>query len=217
MRPLMQYMGVPISDASRYRGAVSMSMTRVGRPREAAIDAAVLESARLQLARHGLAGLSIAAVAEDAGTTRPAIYRRWPDKLSLAVAAVADLAEIDPPPTTDDPFADLVAELAHFRHCITEASALALAGVMLADGVDPAFAEQYRAHLVVPRRARLRACLERGVAAGLLDPDADLLVAGSLMTGSWYAFAISGARQPRDWAPRVASLVWRACGGDPPR
>ena len=67
------------------------------------------------LARDGLAGLSIAAVAADAGTTRPAVYRRWSSKEALAVAAVAHLAETDPPPApTGEPFADLVAELEHF-------------------------------------------------------------------------------------------------------
>ncbi len=187
----------------------------VGRPRDAGIDRAVLATARRHLACGGLTGLSIAAVAQDAGTTRPTIYRRWPTKLALAVAAVADLAAVAPPATSDDPFADLVAELEHFRHCITDTAALALAGVMLQDGVDPSFQQQYREQLVAPRRARLRACLRRGVEAGLLDADADVGVAGSLMTGSWYAFAISGAEVPDDWSHRVAALVWRACGGRP--
>jgi AcrR family transcriptional regulator len=191
-------------------------MARIGRPRDASIDAAVLATARRQMATAGLAGLSIAAVADEAGTTRPTIYRRWPTKLELAVAAVADLAEVAPPEPTEDPFADLVAELEHFRHCITDAAALALAGVMLQDGVDASFRAAYRSHLVRPRRARLRACLQRGIETGALDAQADLAVAGSLLTGSWYAYAIGGAPVPDDWAPRVAALVWRACGGTPP-
>jgi AcrR family transcriptional regulator len=192
---------------------MSTASTQSGRPRDPAIDTAVLDTARRHLAVHGLAGLSIAAVADEAGTTRPAVYRRWPTKLALAVAAVIDLAEVAPPQPTDDPFEDLVAELEHFRHCITDASALALAGVMLQDGVDPQFQKEYRDHLVKPRRARIRACLERGILEGHLDPEADLAVAGTFLTGSWYAFAIGGAPVPRDWARRVAALVWRACGG----
>ena len=91
-------------------------------------------------------------------------------------------------------------------------AALALAGVMLQDGVDPQFQKEYREHLVKPRRARIRACLERGILDGQLDPEADLAVAGTFLTGSWYAFAIGGAPVPRDWAQRVATLVWRSCG-----
>jgi len=190
---------------------MAATQARAGRPRDADIDAAVLAATRQHLAVHGLAGLSIAAVADDAGTTRPSLYRRWPTKLSLAVAAVADLSEIDPPAPTDDPFEDLVAELEHFRHCITDASALALAGVMLQDGVDPEFQRQYREHLVKPRRARIRACLERGIIDGQLDPEADVTVAATFPTGSWYSFAIGGAKPPRDGARRTATLMWLAC------
>jgi AcrR family transcriptional regulator len=197
------------------RPAADPPAIRQGRPRDKTLDNAILNAARDQLASSGLAGLSIAAVAEAAGTTRPTLYRRWPTKLALALDAVAQLAEADPPPVTDDPFHDLVAEVAHFRHCIAEGSSLALAGVMLQDDVDEAFRAQYRESLVRPRRARIRACLERGIDTGQLAPDADLDVAGSLITGSWYAFAISGARVPRDWASRTAALVWRACGGQP--
>lgn len=192
---------------------MAATQARLGRPRDTDIDAAVLAAARQQLATQGLAGLSIAAVADEAGTTRPSLYRRWPDKLSLAVAAVADLAEVDPPTPTDDPFADLVAELEHFRHCITEACALALAGVMLQEGIDPQFQLQYREKLVQPRRARIRSCLERGMSDGTLEADADIALVATFATGSWYALAIGGVRPPRDWANRAASLMWRACGG----
>ena len=195
----------------RYADPMTAPQARAGRPRDAEIDTAVLATTRQHLGVHGLAGLSIAAVADEAGTTRPSLYRRWPNKLSLAVAAVADLAEIDPPIPTDDPFADLVAELEHFRHCISDASALALAGVMLQDGVDPEFQKQYREHLVKPRRARIRACLERGIINGQLNPEADIAIAATFPTGSWYSFAIGGAKPPRDWAPRTAALVWLAC------
>lgn len=192
-----------------------MAKSRLGRPRDAEIDKSVLETARKHLAVYGLHGLSLAAVADDAGTTRPALYRRWPNKLDLALAAVADLAEVDPPEPTGDVFEDLVAELEHFRHCITDASALALSGVMLQDEVDANFKRVYRERLVKPRRARIRACIDRGILDGLLAADADIVVASTFATGSWYAFAIGGAAVPRDWARRTATLVWRACGGEP--
>lgn len=190
--------------------------TTTGRPRDTAIDDAVLEATLRQLARDGMTGLSLASVAAEAGTTRPAIYRRWKDKTALVVDAVAHLARVAPPETTGDHFTDLVGELEHFRHCITEASALPLAGLMIGDGVDPAVREQYTLEIVRPRRARIRACLDGAVARGELPADADLAVAGSFLTGSWYAFALSGTKPPDDWALRTATLVWRACGGTPP-
>lgn len=193
----------------------AMGGSRSGRPRDAGIDRSVLEAARRHLSVHGLHGLSLAAVAEEAGTTRPALYRRWPTKLDLALAAVADLAEVAPPVPTDDPFEDLVAELEHFRHCITDPSARALSGVVLQEDVPPDFTRVYRERLVKPRRARIRACIDRGITDGLLEPGADVVVASTFATGSWYAFAIGGATVPRDWARRTARLVWLACGGTP--
>ncbi len=190
--------------------------TPIGRPRDPAIDDAVLAATLRHLARDGVAGMSLAAIAADAGTSRPAIYRRWPDKTALVVDAVSHLAQVDPPDVDDDPFVALVTELEHFRHCITLAGSLPLAGLMLTDGVDDHVRARYQDQIVAPRRARIRACLERGVASGALDADADLVVAGTFLTGSWYSFALTGTTPPEDWAHRTAALVWRACGGTPP-
>jgi AcrR family transcriptional regulator len=189
---------------------------QVGRPRDASIDEAVLEETLRQLACHGFTALSLASVAAGAGTTRPAIYRRWPDKESLVVDAIARLAQVAPPELTGDPFEDLVNELEHFRHCITLAGSLPVAGLMLGDGVDERVRATYREQIVAPRRSRIRAVLDAALTAGHLDPDADLLVASSFFTGSWYSLALVGTEPPDDWARRVATLVWRACGGSPP-
>lgn len=189
---------------------------QVGRPRDPSIDDAVLEETLRQLASHGFAALSLASVAAGAGTTRPAIYRRWPDKESLVVDAIARLAQVAPPERTGDPFGDLVTELEHFRHCITLAGSLPVAGLMLGDGFDERVRATYREQIVAPRRARIRACLDAAIAEGHLPPDADLLVASSFLTGSWYSLALVGTDPPDDWARRVAALVWRACGGTPP-
>lgn len=186
-----------------------------GRPRDASIDDAVLDATLHRLARDGFAGLSLASVAADAGTSRPAIYRRWPDKESLVIDAIARLAQVAPPEAGASPFEDLVTELEHFRHCITEAAALPLAGLMLGDDVNEALRAKYHDLIVVPRRSRIRACLQRAIDDGSLDADADVVIAGTFLTGSWYSLALAGATPPPDWARRTATLVWRACGGRP--
>src|SRR5690349_378518 len=84
----------------------------LGRPRDRDIDARILEVARHHLAAHGYVAMSVAAVADDAGTTRQALYRRWPSKAELATAAIAAISKAAERPPTDDPFADLVRELA---------------------------------------------------------------------------------------------------------
>ncbi len=187
-----------------------------GRPRSAAIDEAVLAAARRRLSEHGYAGLSFAAVAEEAGTTRPAIYRRWPTKAALAASAMASYpADEERPDAEADPFADLVAELADFRRGVSRPGRISLAGTMLQATTGREAAERYRARVVAPRRARLRAILERAAAEGLIDAGADLEIAVTMLTGSWYARCLAGDPEPGDWPRRVAALAWRALGGAP--
>lgn len=187
-----------------------------GRPRDQAIDEAVLQAALQALARDGLTGLSMTKVAASAGTTRTAIYRRWPTKTALAVAAVARLAQADRPTVTGDPFTDLVTELEHFRKCITEAGSLPLAGAILADAAEPEVRRAYLDEIVAPRRARFEALLQAGIDCGELPADSDVAQAGASLTGSWYAYQLAGITPPDGWPLRTAAFVWRGCGGTPP-
>lgn len=187
-----------------------------GRPRDPDIDAAVLAAARHQLAAVGYEGMSVAAVADEAGTTRQALYRRWPSKADLATAAIASLSQADQRPDTDEPFADLVAELAAFHRGVTRPNGISMVGAMLQDGTDPQLKALYRERVVSPRRARLRHILQRAVDAGLLEADADLDAAVAACTGSLYALHLTGRRIPASWAERTATFVWRGAGGAVP-
>ena len=62
--------------------------TDLGRPRDPRIDSAVLQSTVELLGETGYAGLSVDAIARRAGTSKPAIYRRWPSKAHLVHEAV---------------------------------------------------------------------------------------------------------------------------------
>lgn len=59
-----------------------------GRPMSIELDDAILEAACDVLAKHGYRGFSFDAVAKAAGTTRPAIYRRWDKRNDLLLAAL---------------------------------------------------------------------------------------------------------------------------------
>lgn len=187
-----------------------------GRPRDPDIDAAVLAAARRHLASHGYDAMSIAAVAEEAGTSRQALYRRWPTKAHLATAAIASLSQVANRPDTDDPFADLVAELAAFRAGVTRPNGISLVGSMFQDATDSDLKALYRERIVAPRRDRLRHILQRATDAGLLDPDADLDAAVAACTGILYALHLAGAPIAAVWPERTAAFVWRGAGGTAP-
>jgi len=77
---------------------------RRGRPRDPAVDRAILESAREVLARRGFTGTSMDEIARTAGVGKDTLYRRWKSKELLVQHLLTVLAaENDPVPADDDP------------------------------------------------------------------------------------------------------------------
>lgn len=191
------------------------SPAQPGRPRDPEIDARVLAVAREHLGTRGYEAMSLAAVAEEAGTTRQAVYRRWPTKADLATAAIAAMSRAAERTPTDDPYADLVRELRAYAAGVGRPGGVSLVGTMLVDATDPDLVTQYRERIVLPRRAQLREILERARDAGLIAADADVETVLPMLTGAWYATALAGEAPGADWPERAAALAWRALGGTP--
>jgi AcrR family transcriptional regulator len=189
-------------------------MTRkTGRTRDATIDDRILTVARRHLSVYGYERMSLAAVAQEAGTTRPALYRRWPGKAELAAAAVASITEEEQASPPTDPYAALVAELTDFQRGVSRPGRLSLVGTMLQDTTEPGVLTRYRARVVAPRRRRILAILHAAQQRGLIDADADLEIAVTMCTGSWYGRALAESTPPPRWPERTAALIWRALGG----
>lgn len=70
------------------------------RRRGAALEAAILRAAVDELTESGFAGLTMDRVAQRAGTNKNAIYRRWPDRVALGLAAYKQMARAIEPPDT---------------------------------------------------------------------------------------------------------------------
>lgn len=184
-----------------------------GRRRDGAIDARVLEAANHQLAAGGYEALSLSAVAQEACTTRQALYRRWPTKADLVADAIRAGRDEATSADSDDPRRDLELELTDFRRAISRPGALSLAATMLQDSTHPESRECYRAHVISPRRRRIHEILERARDMGLIDPDADIETAAGIPTGAWFGGHLAGETVPADWPQRTAALVWRSVGG----
>src|ERR1700684_675894 len=58
------------------------------RRRGAALEAALLDAAGAELQDTGYQAMTMEAVADRAGTSRAVLYRRWPKRAELAVAAL---------------------------------------------------------------------------------------------------------------------------------
>jgi AcrR family transcriptional regulator len=79
----------------------------VGRPRDPRIDAAILGATADLLVEIGYANLTMAAVAERAGTTKTALYRRWSSKAELVHEAAFPVA----PTALTTPEGDIVGDV----------------------------------------------------------------------------------------------------------
>jgi AcrR family transcriptional regulator len=66
---------------------------RPGRPRDARVDAAIVDATNECLGECGFAGTTVEAIAAKAGVGKAAIYRRWPSREALLFAVAA--AEVD--------------------------------------------------------------------------------------------------------------------------
>ncbi|HKI42310.1 MAG TPA: TetR/AcrR family transcriptional regulator [Mycobacterium sp.] len=108
-----------------------------GRPRDPRIDGAVLRATVELLAETGYPGLSVAAIAERAGTSKPAIYRRWPSKAHLVHEAVFPIGAATAIPDTGSPPDDLREMVRRTTAVLTTPAARAalpgLVGEMAAD------------------------------------------------------------------------------------
>src|SRR5262245_54231629 len=67
---------------------------RPGRPRDARNDQAILDATLSILRERGYGALTIDGVAAAAGVGRPTVYRRWPSKPALVVAAHVQSARL---------------------------------------------------------------------------------------------------------------------------
>jgi AcrR family transcriptional regulator len=180
-----------------------------GRPRDPELDRAILAAAEQQLREVGYAGMSLESVAVAAGTTVPAVRRRFPGKPSLAVAVIDSLRAEGMPAASGPPRARALAILRNFRANLLRAHSMAVVGTLLAEERrNPELLAAFRGRLVEPRRAALRLVLAEGVDCGELPDWVDPDVLASMLIGSFYARYIATSGIPDDWAEQALRHVW---------
>lgn len=189
-------------------GTLTRATRSPGRPREADVDQRILDAAYRLMAQQGYVRMSMDAVAAEAGVTKPTIYRRWPAKIDLAMAALVAACDTSRPAITGDTRADLIAELEHFRRAISRPHGMALLGTVLAEEHEtPELLAAFREYLVAPRRQALRSILDRAAARGELARDANLGLAVNLLVGAYYAQYLANVPFSEQWSAQVVDAV----------
>jgi AcrR family transcriptional regulator len=179
-----------------------------GRPREPEVDQRILDAALRLMAQGGYVRMSMDNVAAEAGVTKPTIYRRYPGKVQLALAAIVAYCDQQPPIYTGNTRDDLIVEMSNFRRGLERPNGMAMLGTVLAEEHEtPELLASFREYLVFPRCHAVRTILERARERGELCADADLALAGNMLIGAYYAQYLAGEPFADDWAVHVVDAV----------
>jgi AcrR family transcriptional regulator len=145
----------------------------MARPRDPQIDSAVLAATLALLDEVGYGGLALEEVARRAGTTKPAIYRRWRGRQRLVLDALALRLGEAQAPDTGCTLCDLDECLKVFVAAFRRMPPGVLAPLFADCAGDPELRAAFMTALFDPPRAAVEETLERAHARGDLRDDVD--------------------------------------------
>src|SRR5262245_22122257 len=182
-----------------------------GRPRSAKARSAILRAARELLREGGPAGVTMEGVAARAGVGKPTVYRWWPDRHAVAMAA---LMEVEAPQTSSRAPRSAILALRQQLRTIAESFATStgrhVATMIAASDLETEFSKAFRNHFVLARRAEGRALLEQAIRHGEVRPDLDAEVALDLLYGPlFFRLLLGHAPLDASFTDEVLSHVLR--------
>jgi AcrR family transcriptional regulator len=178
------------------------SRPKRGRPRSELAHAAILRAARELLERGGPGAVSMEAVAALAKVGKPTVYRHYPDRHAVAMAALMEAQSERPARkpaahTLDTLRAQLKAIVERFK----TPSGRHVAALIAASDSDTELSKAFRNHFVLARRSEGLALLAEAMRRGELRADLDAEVAVELLYGPLFFRLLTGH------APLNASFV----------
>ena len=183
--------------------------TDLGRPRDLRIDDAVLRATVELLGKSGYADLSVDAIARRAGTSKPAIYRRWPSKAHLVHEAAFPINEATELPDTGSLAGDVREMVRRSAGVLTTPAArAALPGIVAEVATDPTLHAKLLERFGDILARGLTDRLDDARARGEVRPDvtaADLVEA---IAGITLMALITRSQELNDaWVERTATLI----------
>ena len=157
---------------------------RLGRPRSEQAEQAIIEATLDLFAEQGFEGVCVEAVAARAGVGKATIYRRWPNKEELLLAAFGSLKSPFPEPKGISVRDDLLAMVEVMCADKADPRKARRYALLLGEGEKyPRLMARYKETVVEPRREAMRAVIRRGIQTGELRPDTDIEIAMLTLTG----------------------------------
>ncbi|MFF0410939.1 TetR/AcrR family transcriptional regulator [Kitasatospora sp. NPDC004745] len=155
--------GVPVGEEVRGRPS---------RRRGDELERAILDAVWAELADHGYDRLTMDGVAARARTSKPVLYRRWPNRAALVVAALGRNApDYREPPDTGDLKTDLALFLRGLLHRFDDLPTDAVHGFLVDLMRDPELRGIFRGGLTAQGPvSSLEVMMRRAVDRGEIDP-----------------------------------------------
>jgi AcrR family transcriptional regulator len=195
----------------------SAAARRAGRPRDQWIDHAVLHATAELLEEVGYQRLTIAAVAARAGTTPPAVYRRWPTKAHLVHEAVFPSTPDDVLPTNLDLREGLRSMLVSGVQLLQQPAARAAVPGLLAElSAAPELHANILQRFVGSEWGWLHDRITHAVECGVVRPDVEPRTLLDLISGSAFLASAVGPPERIDdqWVEQVIDLIMRGIAPD---
>ena len=195
-----------------------------GRPRDARIDRAVLDAAAALLHEVGYADLTVAAIADRAGTSRPAVYRRWPSKAHLVHEAAfrdADTTGTLRTGVLADDLRELVRRTADLL--ASPLARLAVPGLVAEAAADPSLHARLLERFALHGWIGVEDYLDRAAEAGQVRRGVDAATVLELAIGAALVAMLVRGPEGLDeaWVDRTTAVLLQgispAAGGPPAR
>jgi AcrR family transcriptional regulator len=172
------------------------------------VDEAIVSAALTLLAKDGFARMSIEAVAKAAGVGKPAIYRRFGDKADLVAHVISRQLPVLGPPDLGDSRAELWRAAEQGFPADGPGYVRLIGGLIAEQDRHPELIEAFRRSVLLPRRAMVRAIIERAQTRGDVRGDIDAEAALDLMAGAFLARVFAGLDTGPGWHAAAFESWW---------
>jgi AcrR family transcriptional regulator len=172
-----------------------------GRPRDGAIDGAVLDATERLLGERGYEAMTVEQVAAAAGVSKPTIYLRYRSKDLLVAAMIDRLRAPLPEPAGASAEDDLVVLIDLQRRWVDRHGLGIVAAVLLEQADHPELLDRFKERVVEPVRGAF--------ARGERRPGADDGEVIDALTGALWARSWAADGPTAGWPERLVGAVVR--------
>ncbi|MDA2890947.1 TetR/AcrR family transcriptional regulator [Mycolicibacterium sp. BiH015] len=166
----------------------------MGRRRGAELDSAIRAAVLELLGAQGPDGVTMEAVAAAAHTSKPVLYRRWPDRRALLRDTLMGVASTSLPSQDTGSFrGDILAVLRAWKELFAGKTGPLMRSVLMAVAVDPELEATFRADVIGMRKQEMDLIFARGVERGEVRADAPVELLRELgQSVLWHRLLITG-------------------------